>query len=55
MLRKSYRTQLIVTEDVDGTVKAARAENGGFVKPHIFTLTIPEVTNSFVKQTSNFV
>lgn len=55
MLRKSYRTQLIATEDVDGTAKAAR-ENGGFLKPHIFTLTIPEVSNSFVKQTlMNFV
>ncbi|KAE7998425.1 hypothetical protein FH972_002970 [Carpinus fangiana] len=42
VLRKSYRTQLIATEDVDGTAKAAR-ENGGFLKPHIFTLTIPEV------------
>jgi hypothetical protein len=55
VLRKSYRTQLIATEDVDGTAKAAR-ENGGFLKPHIFTLTIPEVSNSFVKQTlMNFV
>uniref|UniRef100_A0A2N9I5N7 VWFA domain-containing protein n=1 Tax=Fagus sylvatica TaxID=28930 RepID=A0A2N9I5N7_FAGSY len=43
LLRKSYRTQLIATEDKDGTEKAARAGECGFLKPHIFTLTIPQV------------
>lgn len=51
MLRKSYRTQLFGTEDIDGTAKAAQAEDWGFLKPHIFTLTIPQVCNNFIKQT----
>ncbi|KAG7988569.1 hypothetical protein I3843_03G193500 [Carya illinoinensis] len=51
VLRKSYRTQLFGTEDIDGTAKAARAEDWGFLKPHIFTLTIPQVSNNFIKQT----
>ncbi|KAF5481678.1 hypothetical protein F2P56_002314 [Juglans regia] len=52
VLRKSYRTQLFGTEDIDGTAKAARAEDWGFLKPHIFTLTIPQVdggTNLSIK------
>ncbi|XP_041005433.1 uncharacterized protein LOC121250378 isoform X1 [Juglans microcarpa x Juglans regia] len=52
VLRKSYRTQLFGTEDIEGTAKAARAEDWGFLKPHIFTLTIPQVdggTNLSIK------
>ncbi|KAK9989883.1 hypothetical protein SO802_030122 [Lithocarpus litseifolius] len=43
VLGKSYQTQLIATEDIDGTSKTARAGDCGFLKPHIFTLTIPQV------------
>ncbi|KAM3693745.1 hypothetical protein ACJW30_07G007100 [Castanea mollissima] len=43
VLGKSYHTQLIATEDKDGTAKAARAGDWGFLKPHIFTLSIPQV------------
>ncbi|XP_075675322.1 uncharacterized protein LOC142644630 [Castanea sativa] len=43
VLGKSYHTQLIATEDGDGTAKAARAGDWGFLKPHIFTLSIPQV------------
>ncbi|XP_030943482.1 uncharacterized protein LOC115968278 isoform X2 [Quercus lobata] len=43
VLGKSYHTQLIATEDIDGTAKTARAGDCGFLKPHIFTLTIPQV------------
>ncbi|KAL4613812.1 hypothetical protein ACB092_07G007900 [Castanea dentata] len=43
VLGKSYHTQLIATEDEDGTAKAARAGDWGFLKPHIFTLSIPQV------------
>lgn len=34
---------MIALEDKEGVEKAARPENGGFLKPHIFTLTIPQV------------
>ncbi|XP_031274089.1 inter-alpha-trypsin inhibitor heavy chain H3 [Pistacia vera] len=40
---KSYCTRLIALEDKEGVEKAARPENGGFLKPHIFTLTIPQI------------
>ncbi|XP_044472006.1 von Willebrand factor A domain-containing protein DDB_G0286969 isoform X3 [Mangifera indica] len=41
---KSYCTRLVPLEDnKDGVEKAARPENGGFLKPHIFTLTIPQI------------
>jgi predicted nuclease of predicted toxin-antitoxin system len=55
LLRKSYRTQLIATEDKDGTEKAARAGECGFLKPHIFTLTIPQVNNYLIEQTLKFL
>ncbi|XP_063946819.1 uncharacterized protein LOC135151692 [Daucus carota subsp. sativus] len=40
---KSYSTQLISTNEEVDTKKVAKPENGGFVKPHIFTFTIPQV------------
>lgn len=40
---KSYTTQLISTDDEMDTKKVAKPENEGFVKPHIFTFTIPQV------------
>lgn len=41
--RKSYCTQLITMEENKDMEKASRAGDGGFLKPHIFTITIPEV------------
>ncbi|KAL8215481.1 hypothetical protein R6Q57_022318 [Mikania cordata] len=38
--RKSYKTQLVVMEEKEDIPKP---EDGGFLKPHIFTLTIPQV------------
>lgn len=55
VLGKSYHTQLIATEDIDGTAKTARAGDCGFLKPHIFTLTIPQVTNYLIEQTLKFL
>lgn len=49
--RKSYCTQLIAMEDRD-VEKVVRAEDGGFLKPHIFTITVPQVdggSNLFIK------
>ncbi|XP_015889068.2 uncharacterized protein LOC107423928 isoform X1 [Ziziphus jujuba] len=39
--RKSYHTQLIHMENND--VDKAGSAHGGFLKPHIFTLTVPQV------------
>ncbi|XP_010537667.1 PREDICTED: inter-alpha-trypsin inhibitor heavy chain H3-like isoform X3 [Tarenaya hassleriana] len=50
--RKSYTTQLVTSEDGKEMEKNARPENGGFLKPNIFTLTIPQVdggTNLCIK------
>ncbi|CAI9782705.1 unnamed protein product [Fraxinus pennsylvanica] len=50
--RKSYSTQLIDLDNERDTDKVAKIEDGGFLKPHIFTLTIPQVdggTNLSVK------
>ncbi|KAF5743034.1 hypothetical protein HS088_TW09G01096 [Tripterygium wilfordii] len=41
--RKSYSTQLISWDDKKSMEKEARAEDGGFLKQNIFTLTIPQV------------
>ncbi|KAK4854618.1 hypothetical protein QYF36_026815 [Acer negundo] len=43
VLRKSYSTQLIAIEDDKDVEKGVRPENGGFLKPHILTLTIPQI------------
>ncbi|TKY54408.1 Inter alpha-trypsin inhibitor, heavy chain 4 [Spatholobus suberectus] len=42
--RKSYSTQLVVMEDDDNRDgNGGPAQNGGFLKPNIFTLTIPQI------------
>ncbi|XP_052200302.1 uncharacterized protein LOC127806815 isoform X2 [Diospyros lotus] len=41
--RKSYHTQQIAMDEKKDMDKAAKAENGGFLKPNIFTFTIPQV------------
>ncbi|RDX69847.1 Inter alpha-trypsin inhibitor, heavy chain 4 [Mucuna pruriens] len=41
--RKSYSTQLVVMEDENGKKNDALAQNGGFLMPNIFTLTIPQI------------
>ncbi|XP_002516254.2 von Willebrand factor A domain-containing protein DDB_G0292740 isoform X1 [Ricinus communis] len=41
--RKSYYTELIAMDDKKDTEKECRPENGGFLTPQIFTLTIPKV------------
>lgn len=50
--RKSYGTELISMDNEKGTENVARTEGGGFLKAHIFTLTVPQVdggTNISVK------
>ncbi|XWS26573.1 hypothetical protein CRYUN_Cryun26dG0042300 [Craigia yunnanensis] len=49
---KSYSTELNGVEESEGIGKIARPEDGGFLKPHIFTLTIPQIdggTNISIK------
>jgi len=41
--RKSYSTELVVMEDEKGNQNLAPPQNGGFLIPNIFTLTIPQV------------
>ncbi|XP_027177425.1 inter-alpha-trypsin inhibitor heavy chain H3 isoform X2 [Coffea eugenioides] len=41
--KKSYSTQLISMDDERNAEKGAKAEDVCFLKPHIFTLTIPQV------------
>ncbi|KAM7513519.1 hypothetical protein LguiA_003102 [Lonicera macranthoides] len=41
--RRSYCTQLVAMDDKSVTEKVAKAEDGGFLKPHIFTVTVPQV------------
>ncbi|XP_031382013.1 inter-alpha-trypsin inhibitor heavy chain H3 [Punica granatum] len=41
--RKSYCTQFIPIEEKKDIDKAARVEDGGFLKAHIFTLKVPQV------------
>ncbi|KAL2960622.1 hypothetical protein AAZX31_17G046900 [Glycine max] len=41
--RKSYSTQLVVMEDDNGNQNASPPQNGGFLIPDIFTLTIPQI------------
>nr|KJB65322.1 hypothetical protein B456_010G089800 [Gossypium raimondii] len=40
---KSYSTELIGVEESNGIQNIARPEDGQFLKPHIFTLTIPKI------------
>ncbi|CAN4096507.1 unnamed protein product [Withania somnifera] len=40
---KSYSTKLVAEDDERETTKLAKTEEGFFLKPHIFTLTIPEI------------
>ncbi|XP_022749985.1 inter alpha-trypsin inhibitor, heavy chain 4-like isoform X2 [Durio zibethinus] len=49
---KSYSTELNGVEESKGIEKIARPEDGGFLKTHIFTLTIPQIdggTNISIK------
>ncbi|XVE70727.1 hypothetical protein DITRI_Ditri10aG0094000 [Diplodiscus trichospermus] len=49
---KSYSTELIGVEESKSVEKIARPEDGGFLKPHIYTLTIPQIdggTNISIK------
>ncbi|CAK9155194.1 unnamed protein product [Ilex paraguariensis] len=41
--RKSYCSQLLALDDKKDAEKVAKAESEGFLKPHIFTFTIPQV------------
>ncbi|MCD7451356.1 hypothetical protein HAX54_011141 [Datura stramonium] len=41
--QKSYSTKLVAKDDEQETKKLAKIEDGCFLKPHIFTLTIPEI------------
>ncbi|XP_010261798.1 PREDICTED: inter alpha-trypsin inhibitor, heavy chain 4-like [Nelumbo nucifera] len=47
VIRRSYCTRLITTEEKEDTAKAAKVKDGGFLKPQIFTMTIPEVDGGF--------
>ncbi|KAL3830050.1 hypothetical protein ACJIZ3_018852 [Penstemon smallii] len=50
--RRSYSTQIVGLDNLKGTDKIAKIEDGGFLKPHVFTLTIPQIdggTNISVK------
>ncbi|KAK8348604.1 hypothetical protein V6Z12_A06G090700 [Gossypium hirsutum] len=40
---KSYSTELIGVEESKGIQNIAKPEDGQFLKPHIFTLTIPKI------------
>ncbi|PWA75450.1 von Willebrand factor, type A [Artemisia annua] len=41
--RKSYSTQLALISENEETEDVSIAEDGGLLKPHIFTLTVPQV------------
>lgn len=41
--RKSYSTKIVTLDDESETEKVAKVEDGCFLKPHIFTLSIPQV------------
>ncbi|KAM3301049.1 inter-alpha-trypsin inhibitor heavy chain H3-like [Capsicum chacoense] len=41
--RKSYSTKIVTLDDETETEKVAKIEDGCFLNPHIFTLTIPQV------------
>ncbi|MBA0604072.1 hypothetical protein Godav_016761 [Gossypium davidsonii] len=50
--KKSYSTELVGLEESKCIEKIARPQDGGFMKPHIFMLTIPQVdggTNISIK------
>ncbi|KAL0704560.1 hypothetical protein Bca4012_070985 [Brassica carinata] len=48
--RKSYTTQLITAEDGHELEKTAQPQSGGFLKPNIFTITIPQVMSEVSAQ-----
>lgn len=42
--RKSYSTKVVTLDDKDKDMeREMKLEDGGFIKPHIFTFTIPEI------------
>ncbi|XP_057429723.1 uncharacterized protein LOC130722881 isoform X2 [Lotus japonicus] len=41
--RKSFSTQLVDMEDNNGKENVTRTQDGGFLKPDVFTLTIPQI------------
>ncbi|KAK7328766.1 hypothetical protein VNO77_22885 [Canavalia gladiata] len=41
--RKSYSTQLVDMNDNNGKEKMIQVQDGGFLKPDVFTLTIPQI------------
>lgn len=41
--RKSYSTKIVTLDDESEKEKVAKIEDGCFLKPHIFTLSIPQV------------
>ncbi|GMJ07274.1 hypothetical protein like AT1G19110 [Hibiscus trionum] len=41
--KKSYSTELIGVEEIKGIKKTAKLEDGQFLTPHIFTITIPKI------------
>lgn len=41
--RKSYSTKIVTLDDESETEKVAKIQDGCFLKPHIFTLSIPQV------------
>uniref|UniRef100_A0A0V0IRS9 Putative poly [ADP-ribose] polymerase 4-like n=1 Tax=Solanum chacoense TaxID=4108 RepID=A0A0V0IRS9_SOLCH len=43
LLRKSYSTKIVTLDDESETEKVAKIQDGCFLKPHIFTLSIPQV------------
>lgn len=45
VLSKWYRTELIPMKDSDNETETVNPVDGGYMKPNIFTLTIPEVAN----------
>lgn len=41
--RKSYSTKIVTLDDESETEKVAKIQDGCFLKPHIFTLSVPQV------------
>lgn len=46
--RKSYGTEFISMDNEKGKENVAKNEGGGFLKAHIFTLTIPQASVQFI-------
>lgn len=45
--RKSYSTQLVDMEDNNVKENVTLDKYGGFLKPNVFTLTIPQVSDIY--------